>query len=425
MTALLVIAKAPAAGRVKTRLCPPCTPGQAAELAAAALQDTLAAASRAARAARRLLVLDGDAGAWIPAGFDVVPQRGEGLAERLAAAFADAGGPSLLIGMDTPQVTPALLDAGLAKLDAADAVLGEAFDGGYWAIGLRRPDAAVFRDVPMSTATTAAVQRARLAALGARTASLPPLRDVDTIADAWAVAAEAPRGRFARRLAALDLKAALPADRLYGRLLATAAREVLTGAASPARVRSADGALEPLPLDRWLGAADAADAAVLEHAEPAVIDLGCGPGRHLAALRASGKPALGVDLSPVAVRLARRRGAAAIPGDVFGDVPGAGRWRTALLLDGNIGIGGAPVTLLRRTRELVAPGGGALVELDPPGAPTFRTRIRLEAPGVVSEWFGWARVGVDGIATLAGRAGLGVEETFCAGGRWLARLRRP
>jgi rSAM/selenodomain-associated transferase 1 len=203
MTSLLVIAKEPVAGRVKTRLCPPCTPGEAAALASAALADTLAAASRTVRAARRVLVLDGDGGDWIPPGFDVVAQRGDGLAARLDAAFADAGGPALLIGMDTPQVTPALLDAGIAALDGAPAVLGAALDGGYWAIGLRRRDPAVFRGVPMSVATTAVVQRVRLAALGLPTAILPPLRDVDTFADARAVAAEAPGSRFAEAFRAL------------------------------------------------------------------------------------------------------------------------------------------------------------------------------------------------------------------------------
>jgi SAM-dependent methyltransferase len=222
------------------------------------------------------------------------------------------------------------------------------------------------------------------------------------------------------------LSTALPADVLYGRLLATAAQRLLAGGPPPpARVRLADGTLQPLPLDRWVGVADASDAAVLALAAGPVLDLGCGPGRHLAALQARGLAALGVDLSPVAVRLARRRGAAAIPGDVFGSVPHAGRWQTALLLDGNIGIGGAPEALLRRTRELLARGGSALVELDPPGVPTTRTRIRIEAGGEVSEWFRWARVGVDGVEPLAAQAGLDVVEVVCAGDRWLGRLQRP
>jgi hypothetical protein len=110
---------------------------------------------------------------------------------------------------------------------------------------------------------------------------------------------------------------------------------------------------------------------------------------------------------------------------VFGAVPGAGRYRTALLLDGNVGIGGSPSLLLHRTRELLAPGGSALVELDPPGAPTVRTRIRLEAHGVVSEWFAWARVGVDGIGALADAAGLEHADTLAVGGRWIAVLVRP
>jgi uncharacterized protein len=200
---LLVIAKAPAPGRVKTRLTPPCTPEQAAELAGAALDDTLAAAVSARRPARRVLVLDGAPGDWVPPGFTVVPQRGDGLAERLAAAFEDAGGPAFLVGMDTPQVTPELLDAGLAGLDRADATFGAALDGGYWGIGLRSPSREAFRDIPMSEAGTALAQRARLAALCLTTAILPPLQDVDTIADARAVAAAAPHTRFAAVLAAM------------------------------------------------------------------------------------------------------------------------------------------------------------------------------------------------------------------------------
>jgi uncharacterized protein len=199
--ALLVIAKAPVPGRVKTRLTPPCTPEQAAALAGAALSDTLAAAAAARLPSRRVLVLEGEPDGWVPAGFDVVPQRGDGLAERLAAAFEDGGAPAFLVGMDTPQVTPRLLDAGIAALGRADAALGTALDGGYWGIGLRRADPAAFRDVPMSAGNTAAVQRARLAELALRTAILPPLRDVDTIADAHAVAAQAPDTRFATALA--------------------------------------------------------------------------------------------------------------------------------------------------------------------------------------------------------------------------------
>lgn len=218
----------------------------------------------------------------------------------------------------------------------------------------------------------------------------------------------------------------LPADLLYGRLLATAAREVLDGTpAPPAKLRLADGSLESLPLDRWLGPVDAADAEVLELAAAPVIDLGCGPGRHAAALRAAGTAALGVDFSPVAISIARRRGAEVMLGDLFTGVPHAGRWRTALLLDGNVGIGGAPEALLRRTCDLLAPGGSALVELDAPGAPTYRTRVRIETSGVVSHWFPWARVGVDGIEALARGADLSADEAFSAGGRWFARLLAP
>jgi rSAM/selenodomain-associated transferase 1 len=203
--ALIVIAKAPVAGRSKTRLTPPCTPDEAALLARAALRDTLEAVA-ATPARRRICVLDGEPGDWLPEGFEVIPQRGDGLDERLANAFRAVGEPALLIGMDTPQVTPGLLEAAGERLDMPDidAVLGAAPDGGYWALGLRREDPALLRGVPMSTPGTCAGQRARLRAYGLRIGELPSLRDVDDIADARAVALLAPRRRFARALATVE-----------------------------------------------------------------------------------------------------------------------------------------------------------------------------------------------------------------------------
>jgi uncharacterized protein len=197
--ALVVIAKAPEPGRSKTRLCPPCTPEQAAALAEAALRDTLAAVA-AAPARRRIVALDGTPGSWLPAGFELMAQRGEGLGRRLGHALQAAGGPALVVGMDTPQLTPGLLALAGRTLGrpATDAVLGPAFDGGYWAIGLSRPDPAVFEGVPMSTGDTCREQRRRLRELRLRTAGLPPLRDVDEIDDARAVAAAWPGTRFAR-----------------------------------------------------------------------------------------------------------------------------------------------------------------------------------------------------------------------------------
>ncbi len=151
-------------------------------------------------ARRRVLVLAGAPGPWLPPGFDVVPQCDGGLDERLAAAFAGCDGPALLIGMDTPQVTPELLTVDFAHHDA---YFGPAEDGGFWALGLAEPDPALLRGVPMSTPTTGAVQRGRLTAGGLRVHDLPSLRDVDTAHDAELVAAEAPEGRFARELARL------------------------------------------------------------------------------------------------------------------------------------------------------------------------------------------------------------------------------
>jgi hypothetical protein len=194
-TTLLVVAKQPVPGRVKTRLVPPYTHDQAAALAEAALTDTLHTVLRVP-ARRRVLVLDGRPGPWLPRGFDIMPQCGGPLDERLAAAFAAVPGPALLIGMDTPQVTPDLL---AVDWQTADAVFGPAADGGFWALGLRVPDPALLRGVPMSTPDTGAIQLARLLTAGLRVANLPRLRDVDTAADAVAVARQAPLTRFAAR----------------------------------------------------------------------------------------------------------------------------------------------------------------------------------------------------------------------------------
>lgn len=210
---LLVLAKQPVAGRVKTRLCPPLSLAEAAEVAEASLLDTLAAV-RLAAVARRVLVLDGDLQA---AGFDVLPQRGGGLDERIAAAYDDAwvGSPlpMLLIGMDTPQVTAALLEEAAVALlrDDVDAVMGDAVDGGWWALGLRRPQPELLLGVPASRSDTGALQRERLGRL--RVHDLPVLRDVDTFDDAVRVAAGT-RDQGAGRFSDVVSRLAVRSDRV-------------------------------------------------------------------------------------------------------------------------------------------------------------------------------------------------------------------
>jgi SAM-dependent methyltransferase len=190
-------------------------------------------------------------------------------------------------------------------------------------------------------------------------------------------------------------------------------------------VRLGDGSALELPLGRYLGPADRVDESLVAGVTGPVLDVGCGPGRHLHALARRGVFALGVDLSEAAVGLARGGGANAIVGSIFGEVPGAGSWRTALLLDGNIGIGGAPDRLLRRTAALLHPGGEMLVELDPPGTPTGTIRARLEAARSTSAWFAWARVGADEISAICDEAGVVLVGQWARDGRWFARIRLP
>jgi SAM-dependent methyltransferase len=187
-------------------------------------------------------------------------------------------------------------------------------------------------------------------------------------------------------------------------------------------VRSEDGRRRRLRVERFLGAASPADEAVLARATGPVLDVGCGPGRMLAALGRRGVPALGVDISPAAVELARASGGRALCRSVFAPLPGEGAWSTVLLLDGNVGIGGAPARVLRRAAELLAPGGRVLVETGPPGLREGCARVRLELGALVSDWFAWGVLGAGAVAPAAAAAGFAVQERLATGGRWFACL---
>jgi uncharacterized protein len=200
-TTLVVLAKEPVPGRVKTRLQPALSADQAAEVAAAAIDDTLAALATVPAAAR-VLAYDG---VRVPEGardYRLLPQVAGPLDERLAAVFdAHAGAPLMLVGMDTPQIEAALLAPAFPTWpDDVDAWIGLANDGGWWALGMREADGDLLRGVPTSRDDTGALQLARLRAFGLRVGILPPLTDVDEIDDALEVAALIPGSRFATTL---------------------------------------------------------------------------------------------------------------------------------------------------------------------------------------------------------------------------------
>ncbi|WP_401000091.1 DUF2064 domain-containing protein [Agromyces sp. GXQ0307] len=200
MTAVAVIAKECRPGRVKTRLTPPFTAEEAAALAAAALDDTLAVVA-ALPVDRRVLYFDGDVAPEAAAGFDVLAQTAGDLDERLAHLFDVVDEPLLLVGMDTPQLSTELVAAALGVGDADGSVaawLGPAADGGFWALAMREPDGAVLRGVPMSRDDTGRRQLERLEAAGLVVGLLDELTDVDTAESAASVALAAPGTRFAR-----------------------------------------------------------------------------------------------------------------------------------------------------------------------------------------------------------------------------------
>lgn len=173
-----------------------------------------------------------------------------------------------------------------------------------------------------------------------------------------------------------------------------------------------------LPVADWTRAADAEDRAMLRLCRGATLDIGCGPGRLTEELGLLGHVTLGIDLVHEAVHQTARRGAPALRRDVFGPLPGEGRWDTALLADGNIGIGGDPATLLARVRRLLSPQGRIVVEVGAPGARSARFLARLACDCGISAPFPWAVVGVDDITALAGLVGFTVTRTSRLGDRW-------
>jgi len=187
-------------------------------------------------------------------------------------------------------------------------------------------------------------------------------------------------------------------------------------------LRTADGDVLPTPAERWFAPVTSAEHRLLARAIGPVLDVGCGPARHALALAESGVVSLGIDISLPALAVARERGAPVLHRSIFDRVPGHGRWGTALLLDGNIGIGGAPAVLLQRVAELLRPQGRALIEVGPPGTRPRRHTVRLEHDGRAGPWFEWAFVGADAIHQLATDAGLRVGDVWTDGARWFAQL---
>ena len=185
------------------------------------------------------------------------------------------------------------------------------------------------------------------------------------------------------------------------------------------------GRSEPLEIDLWSSAPDWVDRALfVDPCHGATIDIGCGPGRLVAELAARNVPAMGIDVSTEAVRLTRLRGALALRRDVFGTIPGEGRWQHALLADGNLGIGGDPVRLLTRLGVVLVPGGTVIAEVAEHGAGFVRDRRRLRVDGQLSAHFEWAVVGLDAIEDVAADAGMSVVSTQTVGGRHTATLVR-
>lgn len=194
-------------------------------------------------------------------------------------------------------------------------------------------------------------------------------------------------------------------------------------AGKAAHVVDHGGGEQLFAVEQWSSAPDWVDRALfIEPCDRATMDIGCGPGRLVAELASRKVLAMGIDVSTEAIRQTRKRGALALRRDVFGVLPGEGRWSFALLADGNLGIGGDPVRLLLRVSQLLAPGGSVIAEVADHGTGFVRDRRRLRVDGRLSSFFDWAVVGLDAIEAVAASAGMSVASSQSVGGRHTARL---
>ncbi|WP_328738781.1 methyltransferase domain-containing protein [Streptomyces erythrochromogenes] len=202
--------------------------------------------------------------------------------------------------------------------------------------------------------------------------------------------------------------------------------DALDSGQGPLFLRRSDGWLLPLDVERWCAAPDAADQSVLARCRGAVLDIGCGPGRLAAALAARGRRALGIDVSPAAVARTERLGGLALCRSVFEPLPGEGRWDTALLIDGNIGIGGDPTALLGRLGSVTGPAARVIAECVPVDVDEC-CEVRLDnGSGALGEPFTWARLGARALHEHARVTGWHVTEEWSVAGRVFAELsRRP